>query len=97
MTDVKKKAVVVTTKHRGVFFGYVEDDSKAQAEIDLSDARMCVYWSADVKGVLGLAATGPTKECRITHSVPKMKVYEVTSVIECSSESAKKWEQSIWK
>lgn len=91
-----KRAVVITTEHRGVFFGYVESDKKAPNEIDLKDVRMCVYWSADVKGVLGLASGGPTKGCRITAPVPKMRLYKVTAILECAPEAAKRWETDIW-
>lgn len=91
-----QKAVVITTEHRGVFFGYLEDDKKAPAEITLSKARICVHWSSDVKGVLGLAATGPTKSCRISHAVPEFKAYKVTAVLECTPEAAEAWEKALW-
>jgi hypothetical protein len=94
---MNKKPVVITTEFRGVFFGYVADESKAPSEITLEQARMCVYWSANVKGVLGLAATGPSKDCKVTHAVPKFTAYKVTSVTECSPEAAEKWEQNLWK
>lgn len=92
-----KRPVVVTTEFRGVFFGYVADDTKMPERIDLESARMCVYWSADVKGVLGLAATGPSKDCRVTHAIPKMTAYKVTAILDCSPEAAEKWEQGVWK
>ena len=91
-----KKAVVVTTENRGVFFGYVEDDSKCPSEITLSNVRMCVYWNAEVKGVLGLASSGPNKGCRITHSVPSFKAYKVTGVMECNPQATEAWEKSFW-
>jgi len=63
----KERAVVVTTQHRGVFFGYATD---TDAEIiKLSKARNCLSWSADVKGFMGLAATGPNKSCRVGPAV----------------------------
>lgn len=50
-----ERAVLVTTEHRGVFFGYAtETDGET---ITLKNARNCVYWSSDVKGFLGLAST----------------------------------------
>lgn len=91
-----KRPVVITTEHRGVFFGYVLDDSKLPTEVTLEGARICVYWSADVKGVLGLAATGPSKNCRISHAVPKFTAYKVTAVLDCTPEASEKWEQSLW-
>lgn len=93
---MNKRPVVITTEHRGVFFGYVLDDSKLPTEVTLEDARICVYWSADVKGVLGLAATGPSKNCRISHAVPKFTAYKVTAVLDCTPEASEKWEQSLW-
>lgn len=51
--------LVVTTAHRGVFFGFAKPTENKT--IRLRDAQMCVYWSADVKGVLGLASKGPSR------------------------------------
>lgn len=58
-----EKAVLVTTSHRGVFFGYASETDGAT--IKMRGARNCVYWSSDVKGFLGLAATGPSKSCKV--------------------------------
>lgn len=91
-----KEAVVVTTENRGVFFGYVIDQKKVPSEITLKDARMCVYWSAATKGVLGLASTGPANGCKITSSVPEMVAYKVTAVLKCSPEAVEVWERGIW-
>lgn len=92
-----KKPVVVTTKSRGVFFWYVEDETGLPYKIVISKARMCVYWDTETKGILGLSATGPTKGCRITHSIPNATLYEVTGVFGCSPEAAEAWETSVWK
>lgn len=91
-----KRAVVVTTENRGVFFGYIENDKKLPSEVTLSKARVCVYWSADVKGFIGLAANGPTKSCKISFPAPKMTAYKVTSILDCSPEAIKQWETDIW-
>lgn len=91
-----KRAVVVTTKHRGVFFGYVKSDEKLPGEIKLTQVRMCVYWSSDVRGVTGLSLGGPTAGCRITHAVPEVTIYNITSVMECASAAVEQWEKSIW-
>lgn len=91
------KPVVVTTEHRGVFFGYVETEpTKLPAEIELTKARMCVFWDVTTKGVLGLAANGPSEHCKITHAIPKMTAYKITSVLDCSPEAAEKWEKGVW-
>ena len=91
---MKKKALVVTTSHRGVFFGYGIPTTKKI--IRLTKARMCVYWSSDIKGVLGLAETGPSKNCKIGPSVPAITLQDVTSVMEASKEAEKNWGLGPW-
>ena len=91
-----KRIVVVTTDstRRGVFCGELlteQDDV-----VELKDAKMAVYWSSNVKGVVGLASTGPLKGCRISPSIPKIKLNGVTSVMDCSKESTKNWEKETW-
>lgn len=91
-----KKPVVITTEHRGVFFGYVVDDSKAPERIELESARMCVYWDRATRGVLGLASGGPTSGCKITRPIPKITAWKITAVLDCTPEAAEKWEASPW-
>ena len=92
--NAKPIPLVVTTAHKGVFFGY--GTPTTQKTIRLTNARMCVYWSVDVKSVVGLAATGPSKTCRIGPAAPAMTLYDVTSAMECSPTAAEKWETSPW-
>jgi hypothetical protein len=100
MTGTSTKPVIVTTEHKGVFFGYAPAeiylhpaDSKA---LTLTDAQMCVYWSEDVKGILGLASDGPTKGCRVTRPVSKMTVTEVTAVMDASDKAVTAWQDRPW-
>ena len=89
----KERAVVVTTEHRGVFFGYAIDvDGEI---IKLRAARNCIYWSADVRGFMGLAATGPNKNCKIGPSAD-ISLRKITSVMECTSEATTAWENAPW-
>lgn len=91
----REKAVLVTTQHRGVFFGYL-NTAKA-ASVTLKRARMCVYWSADVRGVMGLASGGPTQACRVTHALTEpVTLYDVTMVAECSAAAVEAWEKGPW-
>ena len=92
---MKKQAVMVTTIHKGVFFGYANGDMQKDS-IRLTDARNCIYWSADVKGFLGLAATGPTGSCKIGPKVPSLKLLGVTAVVEVTPEATEKWEKHPW-
>jgi hypothetical protein len=87
--------LVVTTKHRGVFFGYGTPSTKNT--IRITDCRMCVYWDSSVKGVVGLAAKGPSEYCRIGPAAPSMILQDVTAIFEVSSEAELKWKEEPWK
>ena len=89
----KARAVVVTTEHRGVFFGYA-DDTDGET-IKLTQARLCIYWSQDVKGFMGLASNGPTKACRIGPAAD-ITLRNITAVLEVTPEAAKAWESEPW-
>ena len=89
----KERAVVVTTEHRGVFFGYAIDvDGEI---IKLRAARNCIRWTADVRGFMGLAATGPNMNCKIGPSAD-ISLRKITSVMECTSEATAAWENAPW-
>ena len=87
------RPVLVTTEHRGVFFGYATDTSGDP--IKLTRARLCVYWSSDVKGFMGLAATGPTRSCRIGPPAD-IELRKITAVLEVTPEAVGKWEAAPW-
>ena len=89
-----KKPLIVTTEHRGVFFGYGVPSDKPT--IELENARMCVYWTTEMKGVFGLAARGPQPGCRIGPAVAKIILRDVTAVVEASLQAAAQWEKDIW-
>jgi hypothetical protein len=88
-----ERAVLVTTAYRGVFFGYATETDGAI--IRLRAARNCLYWSSDVKGFMGLAATGPTKSCRIGPAVD-IDLRDITSVVACTDAAAQAWEAAPW-
>ena len=90
------KYVVVTTKHRGVFFGLVESTETAPASIDLKEAQMCIYWSSQVRGVLGLASDGPGSGCKISKPTLAQTLYDITSITECTPEAVEKWKSCPW-
>lgn len=88
-----ERAVLVTTTHRGVFFGYVTDTDGATMK--MRAARNCIYWSSDVKGFLGLAWTGPSKGCKIGPAA-NIELRDITCVAECSSQAIAAWEGAPW-
>lgn len=88
-----ERAVIVTTEHRGVFFGYAGDTGGDQ--IFLRASRLCLHWSSDVRGFLGLAGKGPTKGCRIGPPAD-ITLRKITSVVEVTPEAVKAWESAPW-
>jgi hypothetical protein len=88
-----ERAVLVTTANRGVFFGYATDTEGET--IKLRAARNCLYWSADVKGFLGLAAMGPSKSCRVG-AAADLTLRNITAVAEVTGDAVAKWEAAPW-
>jgi Domain of unknown function (DUF6948) len=85
--------VLVTTVHRGVFFGYLT--GKAGKTVTLKNARNCIYWSSDVRGFIGLAVTGPSNSCRIGPRAD-IELNDVTSIVSVTTEAAARWEAQPW-
>lgn len=94
----KKIPVLITTDNtkRGVFMGFIDPKDADKETLEAEDVRMAVYWSQDVRGVLGLAANGPTKSCRITPAAKKAVIKGVTAVLEVSDKAVKAWEKEPW-
>jgi hypothetical protein len=91
---MKERAVLVTTAHRGVFFGYAAET--AGPTIKLRAARNCLYWSIENKGFLGLAADGPTKNARVGPAAD-IELRDITCVAECTDAAVDRWEAAPWK
>lgn len=100
MTKAKKGLIpaLITTdsSKRGVFMGFIKEEDIANENIIAEEVRMAVYWSADVKGVLGLASIGPTKGCRISTATKKALIKGVTAVVELTPEAVEKWRAEPW-
>lgn len=84
-----KSKVLVTTKHRGVFFGTL--DAREGDLVTLENAR-CAIRFGTTEGFLELAKTGPTVSSKIGATAPKIELYDVTSITEVTPEAATAWE-----
>jgi hypothetical protein len=93
-SDNGERAVVVTTEHRGVFFGYAKDTDGEQ--ITLRAARLCIYWSSDMRGFMGLASVGPSQDCKIGPPAD-ITLRKITSVIEATADAVARWEAAPWR
>ena len=91
---IKERAVLVTTTHKGVFFGYAKKTDCAV--IKLRAARNCIYWPQEQKGFLGLASTGPLSGARVGPAAD-LEVRDITSVAECTSVAVEAWEKAPWR
>jgi hypothetical protein len=95
----KERPIIVTTARRGVFFGYTSEDAEAiilRRNLTLTNARNCIYWSAETHGYLGLASIGPQNGSRVGPAVSKLSLESITSVADCSEASARAFEAEPW-
>jgi hypothetical protein len=90
------RPVLVTTSHRGVFFGYLQGKpSKERVVIDR--ARNVTYWDVTTRSFLGLAAQGPTDKCRVSAAAADAStLFDVTGVFSCTPEAVEKFEAGPW-
>lgn len=89
MTATTSTPVIVCTERRAVAFGFTADP--AADPITLTNARMCLYWSADVGGVFGLAEIGPTEGCNISATAPSVTLNGVTAVFSVTDSAVSAW------
>lgn len=88
-----ERPVLVTTAHRGVFFGYASNTSGET--IKLRGMRNCIQWRG-LKGFLALANEGPSKDCRIGPTADG-ELRNITGVWECTAQAAAAWEGAPWR
>ena len=96
MKEKSNRYVVVTTEFKGVFYGKLEFYNRKDNCAVLSNARMCVYWSANTKGILGLASIGPQNGSKITPIIPSIELTKVTAVMDCTIQAIDQWDKGIW-
>lgn len=86
------RKVIVTTAHRGVFFGELVGSTETKI-VTLRNARCAIYW-ATTKGLFELASVGPNNKSKIGSVAEEITLHDVTSVIVCSSDAVAKWEEA---
>lgn len=89
------KPVLVTTEHRGVFFGYLAGRSEEATglTVTLERARCAIYWATKT-GFLELAAIGPNSASKIGARAPRIELRNVTSVTDCAPAAVEAWERA---
>ena len=93
-----KIPVIITTdsSKRGVFMGFINPEDADKETLIAEEVRMAVQWSSSAKGVVGLAAKGPTKSCRISPAAPKATLKGVTATMQISDEALVAWRNEPW-
>ncbi len=89
---VERKPVLVTTQHRGVFFGFIDPATESDKSLTLTDCRCCISWAASIGGFLGLVSVGPNRDCKIGKQAPRVVLHDITSVSDCTEEAVKAWQ-----
>jgi len=87
------RPVIVTTAHRGVFFGYAEATDGER--IALKRGRLCLYWPRENRGFMGLASQGPLDGARIGPPAD-IELRNITAVLEVAPEAVQRWEAAPW-
>ena len=85
------KAVLITTKHRGVFFGYVPiDQDMTVRTMALKEARCAIRWATKT-GVAELAEIGPNKNSRIGAKADIESIHDITAIWAVTDKAVKAW------
>ena len=85
------KQVLITTAHRGVFAGEIDDDQDLAAKaMPLRNARMAIYWGTN-RGVMQLCETGPTSSSKISAPADIPMLHDITAVFAITPEAWTKW------
>lgn len=85
------KAILVTTQHRGVFFGYVEDSADVtKTTLALKGARCAIRWNT-TKGIAELAEDGPNPNSKIGATADIEALHDITGVWSVTEKAEKSW------
>jgi hypothetical protein len=97
------KNILITTQHRGVFFGQIDekqletykqrastDPTAPKNLIDIKDCRMAIYWNTK-RGVMELAEVGPNSGSKIGAKADVDILHDVTGIFSVTDNAAEKW------
>lgn len=86
------KSILITTKHRGVFYGEVSKDTDLSQRTlqDVKNARMCFNWRNE-KGVMGLASDGPDHNCKWGEPADIEYIHDITAIFTVTDKAKAAW------
>ena len=83
---------LITTQHRGVFAGEIDDDQDLSAKaMPVRNARMAIRFGTTA-GIAQLAATGPTSDSRIGAAADIPMLHDITAVFAITDDAWAKWQ-----
>jgi hypothetical protein len=89
--ETAMKAVLVTTAHRGVFAGLIDEDQDISAtDMPLTQARMAIKFGT-TRGVMELADTGPTEQSKISAVADIPMLHDITAIFAITDKAWAKW------
>ena len=96
MSKAKKRPVLVTDTHRGVYFGYLKKIENAGKTVHLEGMRNAFYYRVKgEKGVYALAVSGPAPGSKVGPRV-NAQVNDVSKIVDCTSAATEQWEAAAW-
>lgn len=86
------KALLITTKHRGVFYAEAQSnaDLTQSTLTDLKNCRMAIRWNT-TKGLMELAEDGPNEKSKISSPANIAVLHDVTAVFEVTEKAKAAW------
>lgn len=86
------KNILVTTKHRGVWFAQVEEgaDLSDKTLKTLKNCRMAIKWGT-TNGIQQLANTGVTDRTKVSEPSDIEILHDVTAVFSVTDKAAATW------
>ena len=85
------KSILVTTEHRGVFYGEIDDDQDMNAKtMALKNARCAIRWET-TDGIAELAAVGPNPRSKIGAAADIEALHDITAVWAVTDGAKDRW------
>lgn len=84
--------VLVTTRHRGVFAGEIDDGADLrETSLPLRNARMAIRFGT-TRGLMQLAETGPTDSSKISAPADIPVLHDITAIFAITDAAWAKWQ-----
>lgn len=84
--------VLITTKHRGVFAGEIDDDAHlGETSLSVRNARMAIRFGT-TRGLMQLAETGPTENSKISATADIPVLHDITAIFAMTDAAWAKWQ-----